>query len=267
MDPVTLPTVMAPSWELVGPRLSPVAGAETSCRHQRRELLQLLLPSSVSHAWRAARVPSDCALRVVQEILDPWQPMSWLTRSGAHRRCDGAAASVVSSLRDRPPRGGGFRPIADDKQPRRATSVRPRPVPIAMTGNTGYFHFVTLEHRRVDNEEQGLRGMRSHVWPPHDRRPQIKRRRLRMSRKKWLGQGLRRPRPWRDPAGKVRIMAAVFALGAAVGAAGATAIGRRGQWAGDGPASTVDAAHQRGELLLGSTHDDGQAHDAAPLTA
>lgn len=63
-----------------------------------------------------------------------------------------------------------------------------------------------------------------------------------------------------------RMMAGVFAVGAALGAAGVTAMGRRRQWDGDGPASTVDPPYRGGESVLGSIHDDSEPYDAGTRT-
>lgn len=59
-------------------------------------------------------------------------------------------------------------------------------------------------------------------------------------------------------------MAALFVVGAALGAAGATAIGRRRQSNGDDLASIVDPAG--GEPLLGSIHPDAEPNDAGTRT-
>lgn len=74
-----------------------------------------------------------------------------------------------------------------------------------------------------------------------------------MSRKQW-----RVRRQW-------RVMASAFAIGAAVGAAGATAM-RRSRWDGDGPATMMDLAHQGLDPLLNSTLDEAWPNDTGTRT-
>jgi hypothetical protein len=60
------------------------------------------------------------------------------------------------------------------------------------------------------------------------------------------------------------MMAAVFAAGAAVGAAGVTAMERRTHRDGFDPATIPGPKHERGEPLLGQTHDDAYPNNGTP---